>query len=59
MVSLFTVTWFVIAEISASLFDSAFGLIIGYVFGIYLLMVAAHVLGWFYHRYQEQLSWNM
>ncbi len=59
MVSLFAVTWLVIAEISASLFDSTFGLIIGYVFGIYLLMVAAHVLGWFYHRYQEQLNWNV
>jgi len=28
-------------------------------FGIYLSLVAAHVLGWFYYRYQDQLNWEV
>lgn len=27
--------------------------------GIYLAMVVAHVLGWFYHRYQDKLNWGI
>jgi DNA-directed RNA polymerase subunit RPC12/RpoP len=27
--------------------------------GIYLAMVAAHLLGWFYHRYERQLNWDV
>jgi DNA-directed RNA polymerase subunit RPC12/RpoP len=26
---------------------------------LYLLMVLAHLLGWFYHRYQQQLNWDV
>ena len=27
--------------------------------GVYLLMVVAHLLGWFYHRYEEKLNWDV
>jgi len=27
--------------------------------GIYLAMVAAHLLGWFYHRYERILNWDI
>ena len=27
--------------------------------GIYLAMVASHLLGWFYHRYERQLNWDV
>jgi hypothetical protein len=27
--------------------------------GIYLLMVVAHLLGWFYHRYEQELNWEV
>jgi hypothetical protein len=27
--------------------------------GIYLAMVVAHLLGWFYHRYERQLNWDV
>ncbi len=26
---------------------------------IYLALIVAHVLGWFYHRYKEQLNWEV
>lgn len=26
---------------------------------LYLLMVLAHLLGWFYHRYRQQLNWDV
>jgi len=27
--------------------------------GVYLAMVAAHLLGWFYHRYEQELNWEV
>jgi len=27
--------------------------------GVYLVMVLAHLLGWFYHRYEEKLNWDV
>lgn len=27
--------------------------------GIYLAMIAAHLLGWFYHRYENELNWDI
>jgi hypothetical protein len=27
--------------------------------GIYLAMIAAHLLGWFYHRYEQELNWDV
>jgi hypothetical protein len=33
-------------------------LVLPYV-GLYLSLVAAHVLGWFYYRYQDQLNWEV
>jgi hypothetical protein len=27
--------------------------------GVYLAMVLAHLLGWFYHRYEEKLNWDV
>jgi hypothetical protein len=27
--------------------------------GIYLAMVVAHLLGWFYHRYESLLNWDV
>ncbi|MBN2313276.1 MAG: hypothetical protein JXM79_05060 [Sedimentisphaerales bacterium] len=27
--------------------------------GVYLAMVLAHLLGWFYNRYEEKLNWNV
>ena len=27
--------------------------------GIYLAMLVAHLLGWFYHRYERQLNWDV
>jgi len=30
-----------------------------WVVGIYLAMVAAHLLGWFYHRYENELNWDV
>lgn len=27
--------------------------------GVYLVMVLAHLLGWFYHRYKEKLNWDV
>jgi len=27
--------------------------------GVYLAMVVAHLLGWFYHRYEEKLNWDV
>jgi hypothetical protein len=27
--------------------------------GVYLAMIVAHVLGWFYHRYKEKLNWDV
>jgi len=30
-----------------------------WVVGIYLAMLAAHLLGWFYHRYEDELNWDV
>ncbi len=30
-----------------------------YCTGIYLAMVVAHLLGWFYHRYEQELKWEV
>jgi len=27
--------------------------------GIYLLLIVAHLLGWFYHRYEQKLNWEV
>lgn len=26
---------------------------------LYMLMVTAHILGWFYHRYRQQINWDV
>jgi len=30
-----------------------------YCVGIYLAMVVAHLLGWFYNRYEQELNWEV
>ena len=27
--------------------------------GVYLAMIVAHLLGWFYYRYEEKLNWDV
>jgi DNA-directed RNA polymerase subunit RPC12/RpoP len=27
--------------------------------GVYLVLVVAHLLGWFYHRYEQKLNWDV
>jgi hypothetical protein len=26
---------------------------------LYIIMVGAHLLGWFYHRYEQELNWDV
>jgi hypothetical protein len=26
---------------------------------IYLVLIVAHLLGWFYHRYEQKLNWDV
>ncbi|MHC4618779.1 MAG: TFIIB-type zinc ribbon-containing protein [Planctomycetota bacterium] len=59
MVSVFFVACFLGREWTPDTQQSpllAFLLVCAY---IYLIIVATHILGWFYHRYQERLNWEV
>ena len=40
-------------------YASSLSFFITWLAGVYLLMVVAHLLGWFYHRYEEKLNWDV
>ena len=40
-------------------YASSLSFFITWLVGVYLLMVVAHLLGWFYHRYEEKLNWDV
>ena len=39
--------------------SSSLRFFITWLVGVYLAMVVAHLLGWFYHRYEEKLNWDV
>ena len=59
MVLILVLVHLAIIEARANLTSSILVSILEYVLRLYLLIVAAHVLGWFYHRYQERLNWDV
>jgi hypothetical protein len=50
---------FLIVTNVANLYASSLSFLVTWLVGVYLLMVVAHVLGWFYHRYEEKLNWDV
>ncbi|MHC4558732.1 MAG: hypothetical protein ACYTFW_16770 [Planctomycetota bacterium] len=59
MIVVFASTGFLIAEKLPDIWGAPVLTLILQCLGIYLLMVVAHLLGWFYHRYEHELNWEV
>ncbi|MHC4622318.1 MAG: hypothetical protein ACYS4W_00270 [Planctomycetota bacterium] len=59
MVLVFFWACFLIREYAPDAESSFILSLLLYCANIYLTMVAAHILGWFYHRYHEKLNWEV
>jgi DNA-directed RNA polymerase subunit RPC12/RpoP len=59
MIGVFVLAGFLIAQKAPNTRGSPVLAFINYCVGIYLLMIVAHLLGWFYHRYEEELNWEV
>ena len=59
MIMVFVWAGFFIIEKGPDLLGLTGSAFIFWCFGIYLAMVAAHLLGWFFHRYERQLNWDV
>jgi DNA-directed RNA polymerase subunit RPC12/RpoP len=59
MILTFMAAGIVIVEKAPNPWGSHLTFFITWCVGVYLLMIAAHLLGWFYHRYEQQLNWEV
>ena len=59
MILTFVAAGFLIATTVTEPYASNLSFFITWLVGVYLLMVVAHLLGWFYHRYEEKLNWDV
>jgi hypothetical protein len=59
MILVFVVAGFFIVNIMQDMDFTAFHKFIIHCAVMYLLMVTAHILGWFYNRYRAQLNWDV
>ena len=59
MVLVFVSAGFLIVQERPNTRGSAVLVFIVYCVGIYLALVVAHLLGWFYHRYEQELNWEV
>jgi len=59
MIGVFVLAGFLIAQKTPDTRGSPLFAFINHCVGIYLLMVVAHLLGWFYHQYEEELDWEV
>jgi hypothetical protein len=59
MILTFVVAGFLIVTKVTDPYGSSLRFFITWLVGVYLLMVLAHLLGWFYHRYEEKLNWDV
>jgi hypothetical protein len=59
MIMVFVWAGFFIIERAPDLLELTCSTFIFWCLGIHLAMVAAHLLGWFYNRYERQLNWDM
>lgn len=59
MIVVFVWAGFFIIEKAPNLLELTGSAFIFWCLGIYLAMVAAHLLGWFYNRYERQLNWDV
>jgi hypothetical protein len=59
MIMVFIVAGFFIVTIVQDVDFTLFHKFIIHCAVMYLLMVTAHILGWFYHRYRAQMSWDV
>ena len=59
MILTFVATGIVIVTKVTDPYGSLLSFFITWLVGVYLLMVVAHLLGWFYHRYEEKLNWDV
>ncbi len=59
MVLVFASAGFLIVQERPNTRGSTVLTFIVYCVGIYLAMVVAHLLGWFYHRYEQELNWEV
>jgi len=59
MILTFIAAGFLIVTKATNLYASFLNFFITWLVGVYLLMVVAHLLGWFYHRYEEKLNWDV
>jgi hypothetical protein len=58
MIAAFITFSFLIPHYLPEAVDSPITAFLCYCVGIYLLIVTAHLLGWFYCRYQNELNWE-
>jgi len=59
MILTFITTVFFIIERAPNPLTSHLVFFVTWLVGVYLAMVVAHLLGWFYHRYEEKLNWDV
>jgi DNA-directed RNA polymerase subunit RPC12/RpoP len=59
MIAVFALAVFLIIETGPNARGSAILSFIIRCAGLYLALVVAHLLGWFYHRYEQNLNWDV
>lgn len=59
MILTFVTAGVVIVTYVSNPYASNLSFFVTWLVGVYLLMVVAHLLGWFYHRYEEKLNWDV
>ena len=59
MILTFVAMGIVIVEKAPNPWSSSLTFFVTWLVGVYLAMVVAHLLGWFYHRYEEKLNWDV
>ncbi len=59
MIVVFAAAGIFIARKAPTPWESTGSTFIMWCAGIYLAMIAAHLLGWFYHRYEQELNWEV
>jgi hypothetical protein len=59
MILTFVAAGVLIVEKAPNPWSSSLRFFVTWLVGVYLAMIVAHVLGWFYHRYEEKLNWDV
>ena len=59
MILTFIIMGFVIVEKTPNPWASPLAFFTTWCVGVYLLMIVAHLLGWFCHRYKQELNWEV